>query len=169
MGPGLIGSMIRILFQHIVRFWIWIHNSGFTCLIWFIWWEFLFRYYGNNTIMAALKIEEEEKNYRSIFSIHSDFSWLNNRAQFLVTLPDKGKDRAEKESTIKWKTEVLWKRHFLFLASYTTWKVAETLHQEFFCIFCGELECVVHSFVYVALFCIFERYLDSNPESCRSM
>jgi hypothetical protein len=32
----------------------------------------VFRYYGNNTIMAALKIEEEEKNYRSVFSINSD-------------------------------------------------------------------------------------------------
>jgi hypothetical protein len=35
---------------------------------------FLFRYYGNNTIMAALKIEEEEKNYRPVFSINSDFN-----------------------------------------------------------------------------------------------
>ncbi len=53
---------------------------------------------------------------------------------------------------MKSKTEGLWERHFLFLASYTTWKVAETLHKELFCIFCGGLECDVHSFVYVAHF-----------------
>jgi hypothetical protein len=33
----------------------------------------------------------------------------------------------------------------------------------------GRLDCVGHSFAYVAHFCIFERCLDSNPESCRSM
>jgi hypothetical protein len=38
-----------------------------------------------------------------------------------------------------------------------------------FCInFFGGLECVVHSFAYVTHFCIFERCLDSNPESCSS-
>ncbi len=34
--------------------------------------------------------------------------------------------------------------------------------------FFGGLECVGLSFAYVAHFCIFERCLDSNPESCRS-
>ncbi len=34
--------------------------------------------------------------------------------------------------------------------------------------FFGSLECVGPSFAYVAYFCIFERFLDSNPESCRS-
>ncbi len=34
--PDLIGSMIWILFQHIVRFRIWIHNSGFPCLSYLI-------------------------------------------------------------------------------------------------------------------------------------
>ncbi len=34
--------------------------------------------------------------------------------------------------------------------------------------FIGGLECVGHSFAYVANFGIFERYLDSNPESCTS-
>ncbi len=36
-------------------------------------------------------------------------------------------------------------------------------------IFFGGLECVGHSFAYVARpFCIFERCLYSNPENCRS-
>jgi hypothetical protein len=34
-------------------------------------------------------------------------------------------------------------------------------------IFVGGLECVSHSFAYVAHF-VFKRCLDSNPESCRS-
>ncbi len=32
----------------------------------------------------------------------------------------------------------------------------------------GGLECVGHSFAYVAHYCIFERCLNSNPECCRS-
>jgi len=38
---------------------------------------------------------------------------------------------------------------------------------ELFCIFFGGLECVGLSFAYVAHFCIFERCLDWNTESCR--
>jgi hypothetical protein len=39
----------------------------------------------------------------------------------------------------------------------------------FFVYFFGGLECVGHSFAYVAHFCISEICLESNPEFCRSI
>jgi hypothetical protein len=54
--------------------------------------------------------------------------------------------------------------HMLFMYSHHSVYVCFTVYTIYF----GGLECVGHSFAYVAHFMIFEGCLDSNSESCRS-